>query len=379
MTVFKYFLKNASRRKSFLIVYFLVLMGIAILNTSGSIKRTDKSFAEYKPKIAVVNEAQSESAKNLERYCESISFIRTAPDSLKAAREMVFMEMLDAVVYIPGSFEENLLKGSSCVDILYDHKNIKGHIAENRIFKYLLLLKATESHTGFDPAFVDDLVRQEVEVVIREKTGDTDSYRQNWYSSYFRFSAYMITAVVIGVIGLAMSDFQKNEMVLRIQASSTSTIKIQSQTYLGQLSVTFFITFLVILSGMLIQKGNVAGADLGRHMINLFLFSLSVLSLTFMINNITGNKHVKSALSTVLSLGMAFLSGVMIPQEYLGDFTLKLARMFPMYYFVKVNDNPSISSGELYLNLGIQLGFAVVFLLIGVLIANLKRKKGKAG
>lgn len=379
MTVYKYFLKNAFRRKSFLIVYFTMMMIFSVMNTSSSVKENQGSFQAYKPKVAVINESDSRLYGDLAAYLETVSVIKETPESMEAAREMVFMEKVDVVVRIPKDVEERLLRSENCVEILYDNKNIKGHIIENQLYKYLLLLKATESESGFDSELVDRLVKEEVEVVFREtETKHEDIYRKEWFSFYFRFSGYMITAVLIGIIGMTMSDFQKEEVSSRIQASSMKMFRLQMQMYLGQLSIAVTILLMVILFGIIMQKGQVFnGGNIGRHILNLSVFSLSILSMTFLINNIVKNKVVKSALSMVISLGMSFISGVMVPQEYLGELTLNLSKATPMYYFVRISDNINLESGELCRNIVIQLGFALLFLLLGILADHVKRRKGK--
>lgn len=376
MTVYKYFLKNAFRRKGFMLVYFIVLMSLSVFNSISSVKDPSKQFEDYKPSLAIINDSKSELSGKLVEYLNKISFDKKPPSDMREAREWIFIEKADVVVYIPEDFEQRLDKRENCVDILYDSKNIKGHIIENQLYKYLLILGATKEGAAYDADRVEKIIEKEVEVVFREggSKGD-DRTREQWFSFYFTFSGYIILAVLIGIIGLTMSDFQKKEVVMRVQASAARTSKIQIQTYLAQMSITAIVVFLVIFFGILIQKGRIGGVDIGTYIINLCVFSFSVLGLTFMINNLTGNKYVKSALSTVLSLGMAFISGVMIPQEYIGSFTLNLAKFLPMYYFVRINDQIHINSSDLYLNLGIQLGFAGLFLAFGLLVSHLKRKK----
>ena len=380
MTVYKYFLKNAFRWKSFLIVYFTFMIIFSIVNTGSYVKDSQSGFQSYKPSLSVINESDNRLCEDLESYLGRIAMIKEAPESMAEAKEMVFMEKVDAVVRIPKDFEERLTYSKNCVEILYDAKNIKGHIIENQLYKYCLFLKATESASGFDSDLVDRLVTQEVDVVFREdKVNSENNYRKKWFSFYFRFSGYTITAVLIGIIGMTMSDLQKDETALRIQASSMNTFRLQLQIYLGQLSITGIILLMVIVFAVIIQKGRIFdGIDIGKYILNISVFSLSILSLTFLINNIVKNKVVKSALSTIISLGMSFISGVMIPQEYLGELTLNISKAMPMYYFVRNNDNVNLVSGELHINILIQLGFALMFLLLGMLIAHMKRKKGKA-
>lgn len=98
--------------------------------------------------------------------------------------------------------------------------------------------------------------------------------------------------------------------------------------YFGQLTIASVITLVFIL-GSIVMKGKYVGEiNFGKYLINITVFSFSILCLTFLINNITGNKFIINGLSTVLSLGTSFISGVMVPQQFLGKKVLMVAKFF---------------------------------------------------
>lgn len=379
MIVYKYFLKNAFRRRYFALIYLAIFIFLSVINTANLLKKNTSNFENYRPNLAVMNESQSELSQNLEEYLRKISKIQMAPETILQAKEMIFTEKVDAVIRMPGDFDERLSRGESSVEILYDYKNIKGHIIENQLYKYLIFVNATKGEDDYNTQLVEKVMEEEVQVRFRNQENSNEHlYRQYWFIFFFNFSGYLIIAVFIGIIGLTMSDFQQEEVAVRIQSASMSNFRIQIQTYLGQLSIAAIITALIILIGIALQKGNLNHIAISKYIVNLSIFSLAVLSMTFMINNITNNKVVKSALSTVISLGMAFISGVMVPQEYISSFTLKVAHFFPMYYFVKINDNISIQWSELCHNLSMQFLFALAFLVVGIYFARLRQTRGKA-
>ncbi|NMA86372.1 MAG: ABC transporter permease, partial [Tissierellia bacterium] len=113
--------------------------------------------------------------------------------------------------------------------------------------------------------------------------------------------------------------------------------------------------------------------DFGKYIINTIVFSFTILCLTFFINSFTKNKFVITALSTVLSLGISFISGVMVPQEFLGEKTLALAKFFPNYYFVKINNITVNSFSDIGFELLMQLLFAFAFILLGLYFSKVKQ------
>ena len=73
-----------------------------------------------------------------------------------------------------------------------------------------------------------------------------------------------------------------------------------------------------------------------------------------------------NGISTVLSLGTSFISGVMVPQELLGDRVLTIAKFFPTYYFVRINDMGPISLLDVRFEILMQILFGIAFLLMGL-------------
>ncbi len=79
------------------------------------------------------------------------------------------------------------------------------------------------------------------------------------------------------------------------------------------------------------------------------------------------------AIATVLSLGISFISGVMVPQEILSENVLNIAKFFPVYYFIKANNTYIDSLWDIRGELLMIILFAVVFLLVGLIISNRSR------
>ena len=87
-----------------------------------------------------------------------------------------------------------------------------------------------------------------------------------------------------------------------------------------------------------------------------------------------------SAASNVVSLGTCFISGVFVPQDFLGKSVLTLASFTPNYWYVKSND--SIASlvnfnmenlAPIFLNMLIVIGFAVAVLTVTLVVIKQKR------
>ena len=171
-----------------------------------------------------------------------------------------------------------------------------------------------------------------------------------------------------------MTDFINKDVESRRKVSSIKFLKFNREIYLGQLTIASFITLVFILGSIVLKGKYIGEVDFLKYIINTIVFSFSALCLVFLINNITNNKFVISGLGTVLSLGTSFISGVMVPQQFLGEKVLTIAKFFPTYYFVRINEMNINSFLDVKYELFMQLLFAMAFLLIGLYFSKSKQK-----
>ena len=101
--------------------------------------------------------------------------------------------------------------------------------------------------------------------------------------------------------------------------------------------------------------------------INNFLGMLTACSLVAFITSFKLNNKSVNMIAIIVGLGMSFISGAFVPQFLLGESILKIARFFPVYWFVLVN-NMTNSQGyeafdmtKLIQSFGMQFLFFLVF------------------
>lgn len=375
MTVYKYFVKSAWRHRWIAIVYLAIFMFFSVMNISRSVERENATFEPSHTKIGIICHNEGETAKDLCEYLKGHSVVKEVPEDLADAKETIFLEKVDAIVVIPSDFEQRLQGEKSAVEVIFDFKNMKGHLVSNYLNKYLMLLKATEQNGTYDAEKVLRVMKKEIPVsLISDKRESSHSGNlDRWFRSYYNFAAYIMLAIYIGVIGTVMSDFKEENVVKRIHSSAKSNFRVQIQTYFGQLSAALSITGFLAVASLVLQRKHLAQIHLFKYLANILIFSLVALGITFLINNLTNNRSAKSALSTVVSLGLAFISGIMIDQEFLSGATIKIAKFFPAYYFVKLNNLIAADTTQIITYLGIQLLFAAAFLVLGIYFGKQKR------
>lgn len=181
-------------------------------------------------------------------------------------------------------------------------------------------------------------------------------------------------AIYISVIGLVMREFNDANIQARMKVSSKKFLSFNIQMYLGQISIAVLITLVFVLDSILLKGKYLRDVNFVKYLLNIWVFSFSILGLTFLANNLTRSTFMINAASTVLSLGTSFISGVLVPQELLGENVLKIAKFFPTYYFIKINDMKIDSFIEIRYELLMQVLFVISFLLIGLYFSEIKRK-----
>ena len=84
----------------------------------------------------------------------------------------------------------------------------------------------------------------------------------------------------------------------------------------------------------------------------------------------------------MISLGMAFLCGIFVPREFLSDTVMAIAHFLPAYWYANATDAiDNFTSGSsvigIFVSMGVQVLFAVLFTLVGVIVDRYKTA-GKA-
>ena len=373
MTVYKYFMRIALRNKGIIISYTIIFFILSILNGSSNAQK-EGSFMATKLNIGIVDNSNSELSRSLKDYlCKKNNIIETFKDR-EDIKEQIFLEAVDAVIVIPRDFNEKVGQKENCIELYKDDRKIESYQIQNQINKFLTFVNATNNNGEYDLEAVNLALDENANVELIESNNNGNGSAELWFKHYFNFTSYIIIAIYIAVLGFVMTDFTDDKIQSRMKISSKKFLQLNKEMYLGQLTVASMITLIFILGSIVLRGKYIAEVDFSKYLINIIVFSFSILCLTFLINNLTNNKFVKNGLSTVLSLGTSFISGVMVPQQYLGEKVLTIAKFFPTYYFVSINEMVVNSFSDMRYELFMQLLFAVAFLLMGLYFSKAKQR-----
>lgn len=373
MTVYKYFLKTALKHKWMIIGYTLIFLVLSIIN-GASTDTKNIAFMETNFDIGVVDKSNSNLSKSLIGYLEEKNNLVVMKDNIKNIKERIFLEEIDAAVIIPEDFIKKVENKEEAIEIIRDDRKMESIQVENLINKFIVFADATYKDGRFDLYRVRASLSKEIKVEILSSDNNFNNGANTWFKYYFNFTGYIIIAIYVAVIGLIMTDFNNESIKARTSISSKQFLKFNTEMYLGQVTIGIVITTIFILGSILLKGKYIGQVNFPKFLLNTGIFSFAILCLTFLVNNLTTSKFIINGISTVASLGTAFISGVLVPQEFLGERVLAIAKFFPTYYFVKINETEINSFSDVRYEIFMQVLFGISFLLLGLYFSKVKRK-----
>lgn len=377
MIVFKTILKILNKLKGLIILYTIMLISVTLVNqTSGNVD----SFEEVKPSVIIVNndKSKNEVTNHFIKYLENHMEVKDIDiGNEERIDDALFYRDVSLVVYIPDGFGDDLLD-SKDVSVEYKISGDKGSsygkmLVQNYFDSFNIYNNYYDGDELFDR--LDNALNLDVNVEVKSKV-DTNSLSR--MARFFNFLNYAILAGCVYSISMILASL-KSENVRKRTIVSSYDYKKYNRIVLGACSIVIIgMWILYMILALIIFKDLFISMNGLWYVINSFVFSLCSLCIGFLIGNITQNKGAISGIVNVVSLGSSFLCGCFVPFEFMPDYVIKIAHIFPTYYFVinnealKVMDNFSLSSvSPLILNMGIVLIFGVCF----VIITNYVSKK----
>lgn len=374
MTVYKYFIKVASKQKSVILGYSAIFLLLAIINST-STDTEEMAFTQSKLTIGVVDNMNSELSRGLIDYLSQKNDLVGIIEDDDHIREQIFLEAIDGVIVIPAGFDDKVVKKDKAIDIYKDDRDIGASYLKQQVEKYLVFANSTYEDGSFH---LDDLKTALNQTVRVQKVQDNSKIKNiganHWFKNYYNFTSYIIIAIYITVISLVMTEFKDEKIENRTQASSKRFFNLNREIYLGQISIGLIVTSIFILGSLLLKGQYIREVNFSKYVINLMVFSFAILCLTFLINNLTRNRFVINGIGTVVSLGTSFLSGIFVPQAFLSERALGIAKFFPTYYFVRINETKINSFADMRYDVLMQAMFGLVFLLMGLYFSKAKQK-----
>ena len=376
MTVFKTYWKIVKKNIGIIILYTVMLLVFGTMNL-----KTNKNSFEYvssKPDIIIVNNSSGIITDNLISYLKTNANVKNITDE-NDIDDAVFFRDANYVIYIPKEFENKIENGKEFNIDIKTNNSYDSYIASELLNKYLdVFSKYMNLYHDKILAIqkLDNTLNKRAGVVIENKTNLNSKT-----SLFYNFSSYSIMAIVIYIICLVLSSFNDEKISKRTNVSGMNYKTFNNYLYISSFTFTFIIFIVYLILSFLILKSSILNINGILYSLNMFIFFIVSFTMAILISNIVKSKGAISGVVNVISLGSAFLCGAFIPVKYMPSFALKIAHIFPTFYFIDNNEyiaslqNFDKASYEFVLkNFIIMIIFVMIFLILNSLVTRFKRK-----
>lgn len=369
--LFNVLLRLTWKRKWHILAYLSIFLFFSFINTNK--QQEQFSFKQVALDIEIVNAEKTTSYQPLIDYLKESNHVRLSNLSEKELREKVFLEEIDGAIILP--IEEHAKEEtSSKIKVITNQQNSRGLLAEAMVQQYLVFEDAIK-HS-------DSRTKEDLKVILSKKAQmSLNTKKQNdnemlvWAKYYFNFVLYVILMMFIHVFGLILSELASSSLSQRIELSPQPTLKTGIQKVGGLFLAALFITLTFILSSLIFYPNLAFETNFVKHVVFSLAFMITTLCLTYMLSEIIGQNHFfYNGMSTVISLGSGFLSGIFIPLELLPKNILHVIKLLPTYYVVEANNQIHSSFSMYKYNLAILLLFGFVYFMIGLSVYRLKQR-----
>jgi len=385
MQVFKAYFKIIRKHIVSVMIYFMIFVAIAMILTNSLGKRTAGVFTGTKTNIAFLNDdVDSALTAGLKNYLAESANIVDIKDDTDSIEDALFFEQVKCVLRVPEGFTENFMSGSGDMTIRRTASSVSAGTVNVDLLvdKYLKTASLYVNNVpGISMSDIAANVGRDLDLSVivdmndYNKPADTDIL-----SYYFRYHSYSILLIIIWGVTTIMMAFNGKDLTRRNLCSPLSSTRMNFQLVAANISFAL-IVWAALCTIIFIMYGSFSlSAGVALLCINSLVFTFASLGIAFLLGKFVRSNGAQAAITNVVSLGMCFLSGVFIEQALLGKTVLTIASFTPAYWYIKAVEDirtmvtfSAKNIAPVIYSMLIELGFAAVFIIIGMVISKQRR------
>lgn len=388
MKVFKTYFKIIKKQLGQLSIYVVIFMALAVVftNTGPTTNLTD--FTQSKTRVAFINEDENSIlVEGFKEYLGKHSIYVELENNTDKLQDALFFRDVEYIAKIPKGFTKDILAGkNSQIEKTVVSGSTSSIYTDMLVNKYYNTVKLYLSN--YKDITQAELVKQvakdlKVETLVHMQRAEEKRADTGYLSFFFNFFAYTLICVIVLGVSSIMMVFNNKNLKRRTLCSPIKNISINLQILLGNIVYSIVCWGLMIIGSFILYKEQMLTKNALYFCINSFVFTLMVLSLSFLVGTLIKSGNAQAAISNVLALGLSFIGGVFVPQEFLSKDVIAIAKFTPTYWYVKANNaisnvtNFSMDNlSPIFSSMLIQLGFAVALLSVALVMSKRKQLKG---
>ncbi len=377
MTVFKTFWQVVKRYKGTIIGFTIMLVIFGTINMSSN--DVTSTFKESKPDIIIVNNDNTTLSNDLVSYFKETANIIDVKNTERAIDDAIFYRDASYVIYIPDGYEESILNGGNGNIEIKSSGDYTSNLAEMLLTRYIKTIKVLSKEYSDKTTLlskVNSVLDENSKVELTTKINTTELTR---LSRYYNFASYTLIAVILFIICLVLSSFNKENTRKRIIVSSMDYKKHNKYILIASSLYSLFVVILYTILAFIIF-GSLTFSERGLlYILNTFIFSFVALCMALFISTLVKSKEAVSGIVNVVALSQAFLCGAFIPTMWLPESVIKIAHLLPAYWYINTNDFLAelevlsfTNLKPIWINMLILIGFAVIFIILNNIASRKK-------
>lgn len=386
MQVYKAFFKVIRNNLTQISIYILVFVVFAIILGNTKENPGDINFEDSKVNIAFINkDGDSKLIDGLKEYLSVNTNIVDIGKTKEDMQDALYFREVEYIVTIPKGFTEKILNNSE--EATTEKNTIPNSASEvyvdDLVNRYLNTAKTYNLALGdiSQPKLVKYISEDlDYSTKIEVSTYENGYVNNTGCRNYYNYLAYSILAILILGVTAVMLTFENKDLKMRNLSSALKMRSLNFQLVLGNISYAIVAWIIMILASFIMYKGYMFSMNGILFLVNSFIFTLAALSISLLISTIVKTRGAMSAAANVVSLGCCFISGVFVPQQYLGDTVVSIARFNPTYWYIKANEEISVlvnftneNVAPIIYSMLIVFGFAVAILSVTLVIMKQRR------
>ena len=342
MQVFKVSLKIMKKIFPTLAIYIVIAIVLSIMMAGSHKNRAVDVFNQSKTATLFINNdkegALTEGLRTyLEKYCNFIEVKETE----QSIQDALFFREIDYAIIVPEGFSEQLLEGENpkleitsvpdAYEAVYIDMAVTNYLKTAELYK--------KNNPDINQAELVNYLQRDFKTTVQVSlAGENDKSDKSFLTAYFNISMYSLLSVMITGVGALMTIFLDKEIKGRNSVAPISSLRLNIQLMLGNFVFSILVLIGIILTGIIMNKGIGSFIEFCLYIGNVAVFTIVAFSISYLVTMVVKGPNGFSAISTVISLGLSFISGAFVPAELLGENILKVASFTPSYWFIQANE-----------------------------------------
>lgn len=376
MIVFNAFFKVVKKYIGVIILYTVMLISFGSINYATN--NEDMTFSNRLPDILIINNDEEVGlTKNLINYLKENANVLDIENNEEKINDAIFYREVNYVIYIPKNYRvDTLNKLNPTLDIKSANDYDSAYISM-LLTRYLNVQNTYLKYTNNENELINSINNNLSYKTNIEITSKLDTSKLTKTSRFFNFASYSIMAVIIYIICLVISSFNKDVVKKRTIISSMNYKKYNKYILLSSFIYSSIIWILYVILSFIIIGSSMFSLRGLIYILNTFIFSFVALTLALLISNLIKSKGAISGIVNVIALGQAFLCGAFIPSEFLGENIIKYSKILPAYWYNNSNDLLStievintVNLKPILINMIVLIIFAIIFIVINNIVSK---------